>query len=86
MSSRSAARTANGMVLNDTGNLNLVKFTTITNSTIVGQPVGHIAVAHRNNDTILTPTRDLANPTRNFVTVVGNLRQIGPLSLSGDVH
>ena len=30
---------ATGMVLNDNGNLNLVKFASVTNSTIVGQPV-----------------------------------------------
>ena len=36
--------TASGMVLNDTGNLNLVKFRSVDDSTIVGQPVGHIQI------------------------------------------
>ena len=30
------------MVLNDNGNLNLVKFASVSNSTIVGQPVSHL--------------------------------------------
>jgi hypothetical protein len=76
-------RKATGMVFNDTGNLNLVKFGTITNSTIVGQPIGHIDVTqHLVNVTMLTPTRTVS--TRGGVTVDPSLHQIGPLSFTGD--
>jgi hypothetical protein len=76
-------RKATGMVLNDSGNLNLVKFATITNSTIVGQPLSHVEVtAHLVNVTMLTPSRTVS--TRGGVQVVKNFRQIGPLSFTGD--
>jgi len=76
-------RKATGMVLNDSGNLNLVKFATITNSTIVGQPVGHVVVnTHLVNVNILTPSRNVAG--RGGVTVDPRLKQIGPLSFTGD--
>jgi hypothetical protein len=76
-------RKAIGMILNDSGNLNLVKFAMITNSTIVGQPVGHIDVnTHLVNVTLLTPSRTVDG--RGGVSVVRNLQQIGPLSLTGD--
>ena len=47
---------ANGLVLNDTGNLNLVKTGLLTNSTIIGQPVGHIQTPlnHRSNVLIIS--------------------------------
>src|SRR5262249_15889498 len=40
-------RQAEGVVLNDTGNLNLVKFDSVVNSTIVGQPINHLEINHR---------------------------------------
>ncbi len=74
--------TATGMVLNDTGNLNLVKFRTVANSTIVGQPVGHIQFKSRSHVSIMTPTRDVAG--RNGVIVNSKLVQIGPLTQPND--
>ncbi|MFI5460798.1 MAG: hypothetical protein ACHRXM_35755 [Isosphaerales bacterium] len=73
---------ATGMVLNDNGNLNLVKFESLTNSTIIGQPLGHLQIKSRSNDIVLTPTRDVAG--RNGVTVNDNLKPIGPLSQTND--
>ena len=70
------------MILNDTGNLNLVKFASITNSTIVGQPVSHIQIRNRSDVTVLTPSRTAGS--RNGVTVDSNLRPIGPLSQTND--
>lgn len=82
---------ANGMVLNDNGNLNLVKFFTVTNSTIVGQPLGHVNIVNRSNVLILTPSRTIngsegsfPDDGRNGVTVDPNLQPIGPLSQTGD--
>jgi hypothetical protein len=72
----------NGMVLNDSGNLNLIKFINVTNSTIIGQPVGHLQIKSRSNVIVLTPTRDVDG--RNGVTVDKNLQQIGPLSQTND--
>ncbi|HKI18870.1 MAG TPA: hypothetical protein VKA15_13375, partial [Isosphaeraceae bacterium] len=74
---------ATGMVFNDTGNLNLVKFTRLSNSTIIGQPLSHVVVStHLVNVALLTPSRTVS--TRGGVQVVSNLQQIGPLSLTGD--
>lgn len=73
---------ATGMVLNDTGNLNLVKFLSVKNSTIVGQPVSHLQIPLRSRVIVLTPSRTVG--TRNGVDVDKNLRPIGPLSLTGD--
>jgi hypothetical protein len=71
-----------GMVLNDTGNLNLVKFQSVRNSTIVGQPVSHIEIGQRSHVLILTPSRKVGN--RNGVDVVKGLARIGPLSQPND--
>jgi hypothetical protein len=73
---------ATGMVLNDSGNLNLVKLGSVTDSTIVGQPVSHVQIAHRSNVTILTPSRTVGS--RNDVKVDHSLNPIGPLSLTGE--
>lgn len=72
-------RDADGLVLNDSGNLNLVKFTQISNSVIIGQPFGHAQFKRRSNVSIITPTRTAGQ--RNGVTIVKGLDQIGPLSL-----
>ena len=74
--------TASGMVLNDTGNLNLVKFDSVTKSTIVGQPVGHIQFKTRKDVLILSPKRTVAG--RNGVNIDDNLHQIGPLTQPND--
>jgi hypothetical protein len=74
--------TAKGLVLNDSGNLNLVKFQSVADSTIVGQPIGHIQFLKRSHILILTPSRTAAG--RNGVTVDPSLSQIGPLSQPND--
>jgi hypothetical protein len=74
--------TATGMVLNDTGNLNLVKFASVTDSTIVGQPIGHIQFKKRMHVSIMTPSRTAAG--RNGVSVNKSLHQIGPLTQPND--
>ncbi len=74
--------TATGMVLNDTGNLNLVKFNDVSNSSIVGQPIGHIQFKNRSHVLIMSPKRAIAG--RNGVTINNNIHQIGPLSQPND--
>ena len=73
---------ATGAVINDNGNLNLVKFASVANSTIVGQPVGHLQILNRSHVTVLTPSRTAG--ARNGVTVDANLNPIGPLSQTND--
>jgi hypothetical protein len=73
---------ATGMVLNDNGNLNLVKFASVSNSTIVGQPVGHLQLLNRSHVIVLTPSRTAAG--RNGVTVDSSLNPIGPLTQTND--
>lgn len=70
---------ARGLVLNDSGNLNLVKFARMSDSVIVGEPFSHAEIARRTNVSILSTTR--TGGGRNGVTVVPGLRQLGPLSL-----
>jgi hypothetical protein len=74
--------TATGMVLNDTGNLNLVKFNYVSNSSIVGQPISHIQFKNRSHVLIMSSKRAIAG--RNGVTVNNNLHQIGPLTQPND--
>ncbi len=74
--------TATGLVLNDTGNLNLVKFRSVKDSTIVGQPISHIQFQKRSHIILLTPSRTAGG--RNGVTVDKSLSQIGPLSQPND--
>jgi hypothetical protein len=73
---------AQGLVINNAGNLNLVSFRSMANSTIVGEPVTHINIKKRNNVSIYSTTRTVGN--RNGVTVVPGLQQIGPLSQPHD--
>jgi hypothetical protein len=76
-------RTATGMVLNDTGNLNLVKFRSVRTSTIIGQPVSHIQIQQRSDVLILTKTRAVGG--RNDVKLNKHLKVIGPLSQPNDM-
>jgi hypothetical protein len=73
---------ATGMVLNDNGNLNLLKFDSVSNSTIVGQPFSHLNVQHRSHVTVLTPSRTVGD--RGAVTVDRKLQPIGTLSQTND--
>lgn len=69
---------AHNLVLNNAGNLNLVKFNRMSDSTIVGEPVGHIFLTRRDNVSIYSTTRDVGG--RGGVNFVKNLQAIGPLS------
>ncbi len=73
--------TANGLFLNDTGNLATVKIQNMANSTIVGQPLSHVEVPRRTNTTIYTSSREVGN--RNGATQVLNIQPIGPLGPEG---
>ncbi|MGZ3383308.1 MAG: hypothetical protein ACXWNF_00115 [Isosphaeraceae bacterium] len=79
--------TASGLVLNDTGYLNLIKTGQLSNSTILAQPIGHVQTppAQRTNDVLLISTNNRDFGKRGGVnTLVANLYQIGPLSLTND--
>lgn len=71
----------NGLALNDSGNLNLVNITSLSNSTIVGQPLSHVNIGHRVNSELITPTRSVN--TRGDVVVNPTIRPLGPLALPG---
>lgn len=72
---------ANGLVLNNTGNLNLLRTGRITNSTILAQPVGHIQapISHRSNVLIIS-TKTITSRRHPDIKVVPSLQQVGPLS------
>jgi hypothetical protein len=79
--------TANGLVLNDTGYINLIRTGQISNSTILAQPIGHIntPLSQRSNDVNLISTNNRDFGTRGGgITLVSGLYQIGPLSLTND--
>jgi hypothetical protein len=70
--------TVNGLVLNDTGNLALVKLNQISNSTVVGLPISHLEIKRRSNATFISSAREIGH--RNGVQIVQpNIQQIGPL-------
>jgi hypothetical protein len=73
-------QSADGMLLNDTGNLATFKVQRVNNSTIVGQPISHIVSAQRSNTTFLTSARLAGN--RNGAMQVLNIQPIGPMSSS----
>ena len=79
--------TANGLVLNDTGYLNLIKTGQLSHSTILAQPIGHVQTppAQRTNDVLLISTDNRDFGKRGGVTtLVSGLYQIGPLSLTNN--
>ena len=74
------ARTAQGLVFNGEGNVNLVKIDHASDTLIRGYPFGHAAIPDRQNVQIVsTGTRNVG--PRNDVTVIDNLPPTGPLSL-----
>jgi hypothetical protein len=74
------ANDAQGLVLNDTGNLNLAKINSAVDTTILGAPFGHAQIPRRQNVVILSTPR--APGTRNGVTVVPQgILPVGPLQL-----
>lgn len=73
------AKSVNGLVLNDAGNLNRFNARTATNSSIVGLPFGHVSIKNRSNVSIVTNARLVGD--RGDVTVVPTARQVGPLVL-----
>lgn len=74
------ARRANGLVLNDSGNLNLLSVRSLRNSSILGLPVTHVQVRQRANVTIESSPRTVIGG-RNGVTINPTIRPIGPLFL-----
>jgi hypothetical protein len=78
---------ATGLVLNDTGYLNLIKTGSLAHTTILAQPIGHVQTpaAGRVNDVLLISTDNRDFGKRGGVTtLVSGLNQIGPLSLTND--
>ena len=79
--------TASGLVLNDTGYLNLIRTGQLSHSTILAQPIGHVQTppAQRTNDVLLisTDNRDFGKRS-GVTTLVSGLTQIGPLSLTNN--
>ena len=78
---------ANGLVLNDTGNLNLLKTGMLTNSTIIGQPLTHIQtpMTARSNVLLITSSAfPFVGKRHPDLTIIPSLQQIGPLSQPND--
>ncbi len=74
-----SAHDANSLVLNDSGNLNLLQINQAFNSSVVGLPFGHVDIQNRNNVAILTNSRLVGD--RGDVIVNSGTTQMGPLFL-----
>ncbi|WZO98394.1 hypothetical protein EP7_005455 [Isosphaeraceae bacterium EP7] len=72
-------KSAQGMVINDSGNLNLLQINDASNSTVIGQPLTHLDITRRTNVTARSNIRSAG--MRGDVTVNPNQSQVGPLSL-----
>ena len=71
------ARKARGMVLNGIGYLNTIEIPIVTDSTIIGLPVGHVVIDSRDNVTIISSdTRPVGE--QGGVTIVPGLKPQGP--------
>ena len=72
------AKNATGLVYNNLGYTDLIQINRVEDSTFVALPIGHVDIDQRVGDvTILsTPNRET---DRNGVTLVPNLRAIGPI-------
>lgn len=68
-----------GLALNDAGNLNIIKANELVDSTVFGQPVGHVSIRNRRNVTIVSSARSVDD--RGGVVVDPAIRPLGPLSL-----
>jgi hypothetical protein len=75
-----SANSAQGMVLNVQGNMDLVEIGTTTNSTIVGEPLSHVQMPRRHGTVLLISTARSVQ-TRNGVIEVPALRTLGTLTL-----
>ncbi len=73
--------TANGVFLNDTGNLATIKVQHLINTTIVGLPISHIDTASRKNVNFFTSSRLVGN--RNGAYQVSTIQPIGPVGNTG---
>lgn len=73
------AKTAQGLVFNGEGNVNLVKIDSAVDTTVLGYPFGHAAIPRRSNVIIVSSRRVIHD--RNGVSEQPGLKPTGPLSL-----
>jgi hypothetical protein len=73
------AGSVNGLILDDTGFLNLIDIGTAQNSAFIGLPVAHVNIRRRSNVTILSSFRPAFG--RGGVTMIKNLQAMGPFQL-----
>ncbi len=77
-----ASNDATGLVLNASGAINLIGLGTVTDSAIVGRPLNHVSIKHRNNVTLLSTDRGASgNAQRHGVTVLSALKPYTTLTL-----
>jgi hypothetical protein len=75
-------RDASGLIINDNGTLNLVAIGSATDTAVIGQPLNHVEIPHRNNVQLLSTARGTHGvSTRGGVVSDKNLGVVGPLTL-----
>lgn len=71
-----------GLVLNDQGEANFITIGNATDTTIIGRPLDHLQIPHRQNVQLLSTARGVDGlVTRNGVQVVPKLSAVGPVDL-----
>ncbi len=78
------SQSAKGLVVNETGFLNLVQIVHATNTEVIGLPIGAANIPYRKNVLLLSSSRTKLIGMRNGVNVVNDLQPVGPLSLPND--
>ena len=70
---------AKGLVINESGFLNLVQIQKAVDTQVIGQPIGHANIPVRKNVLLLSSGRDVGY--RSGVIAIPSLQPVGPLSL-----
>jgi hypothetical protein len=72
------AKQVTGLVYNNIGYTNLISMERVADSTFIGLPIGHVDIGQRIGDVTILSTEN-RETDRGGVTLVKNLRPIGPL-------
>lgn len=75
-----ATKTVTGMVLNVNGVLDTVKIDTAIDSTIIGRPLSHVQILHRQNVGLISTSRVVAQRGDVLTYPSTKLRPLGPLA------
>jgi hypothetical protein len=76
------SHTVTGLAFNTIGFLNLINVDRAIDTTFIGQPIGHVDIDRRDNVRLISSANRSVD-SRGGVTIVPDLRVVGPLELPG---